>query len=423
MAVPVSGMTGPIPTINAQQRAENEPERPARWSAVFAMSVCVFALIASEFMPVSLLTPMAAELGVTEGMAGQGIAISGAFAVVTSLTISSLAGRLDRKTLLLLLTAVMALSGALVGLAPNYAVYMIGRALIGIVIGGFWSLSAATAMRLVPADRVPRALAIFNGGNALASVLAAPIGSYLGSVVGWRGAFLGLVPIAVIVLVWQLISLPSMKAPARVDGAPSRGILSVLSVFVPLGKRPIALGMAACGTFFMGQFVLFTYVRPFLETVTMVDATTLSLVLLVIGGAGLVGTALIGRFLERGLYRTLVVIPVLMAALAATLVPFGALLAPVFVLLGLWGLLSTSAPVGWWSWVAKAMPDDAEAGGGLMVAVIQLSIALGSTLGGLLFDAAGYQGAFLTSAGVLLVGALLAVLAGRSASAGARAAA
>jgi len=423
MAVPVSGMTGPIPTINAQQRAENEPERPARWSAVFAMSVCVFALIASEFMPVSLLTPMAAELGVTEGMAGQGIAISGAFAVVTSLTISSLAGRLDRKTLLLLLTAVMALSGALVGLAPNYAVYMIGRALIGIVIGGFWSLSAATAMRLVPADRVPRALAIFNGGNALASVLAAPIGSYLGSVVGWRGAFLGLVPIAVIVLVWQLISLPSMKAPARVDGAPSRGILSVLSVFVPLGKRPIALGMAACGTFFMGQFVLFTYVRPFLETVTMVDATTLSLVLLVIGGAGLVGTALIGRFLERGLYRTLVVIPVLMAAIAATLVPFGALLAPVFVLLGLWGLLSTSAPVGWWSWVAKAMPDDAEAGGGLMVAVIQLSIALGSTLGGLLFDAAGYQGAFLTSAGVLLVGALLAVLAGRSASAGARAAA
>jgi len=75
--------------------------QPARWSGVFAMTLCVFALIASEFMPVSLLTPMAADLGVSEGGAGQGIAISGAFAVLTSLSIAALAGRVDRKTLLL----------------------------------------------------------------------------------------------------------------------------------------------------------------------------------------------------------------------------------------------------------------------------------------------------------------------------------
>ena len=136
--------------------------QPARWSGVFAMTLCVFALIASEFMPVSLLTPMAADLGVSEGGAGQGIAISGAFAVLTSLSIAALAGRVDRKTLLLGLTALMCLSGAVIALAPNYAVYMAGRALIGVVVGGFWSLSAATAMRLVPAQQVPRALAIFN---------------------------------------------------------------------------------------------------------------------------------------------------------------------------------------------------------------------------------------------------------------------
>lgn len=93
---------------------------PAFWSGVFAMSLCVFALIASEFMPVSLLTPMATDLHVTEGMAGRGIAISGAFAVVTSLFISALAGRMNRKTLLLALTGVMALSGAVIALAPNY---------------------------------------------------------------------------------------------------------------------------------------------------------------------------------------------------------------------------------------------------------------------------------------------------------------
>jgi len=99
-----------------------------------------------------------------------------------------------------------------VALAPNYLIYMLGRALIGVVIGGFWSLSAATAMRLVPVAKLPRALAIFNGGNALAMVIAAPLGAYLGSVMGWRGAFFCLVPLATVALVWQWISLPDMPA-------------------------------------------------------------------------------------------------------------------------------------------------------------------------------------------------------------------
>jgi predicted MFS family arabinose efflux permease len=128
------------------------------------MTLCVFALIASEFMPVSLLMPIASDLQISEGLAGYGIAISGAFAVLTSLSISRLAGSMDRKTLLLLLTGFMCVSGLVVGLAPNYTVYMMGRALIGVVIGGFWSMSAAMAMRLVPSHSVPKALAIFNGG-------------------------------------------------------------------------------------------------------------------------------------------------------------------------------------------------------------------------------------------------------------------
>ena len=92
--------------------------RPAHWGGVFAMTLCVFALIASEFMPVSLLTPIASDLRVSEGLAGQGVAISGAFAVLTSLSISSLAGSLNRKTLLLALSALMAVSGAVVAPAP-----------------------------------------------------------------------------------------------------------------------------------------------------------------------------------------------------------------------------------------------------------------------------------------------------------------
>jgi predicted MFS family arabinose efflux permease len=102
-----------------------------------------------------------------------------------------------------------------------------------------------------------------------------------------------------------------------------------------------------------------------------------------------------------------------MAAIALTLIPLGAWMWPVAALLATWGLLSTAAPVGWWSWVAQTMPNDAEAGGGLMVAVIQLSIALGSTVGGLLFDGLGYQSTFVASAAVLVFAAFLTLRASR----------
>lgn len=379
---------------------------PAHWGGVFAMTLCVFALIASEFLPVSLLTPMAATLRVTEGMVGDGIAISGALAVLTSLSISTLVGGANRKTLLLGLTALMALSGATIALAPNYAIYMVGRALIGVVVGGFWSLSAATAMRLVPPDRVARALAIFNGGNALATVVAAPLGSWLGSIIGWRGAFLCLVPMALLAFAWQWISLPGMKIEARTAGFGN--------VFSLLRNPLVALGLAAVGIFFMGQFALFTYVRPFLETITRIDVDTLSLILLAMGVTGFVGTALIGTFLKTGFYRTLIAIPLLMTLIALTLIVSGSSVVAVAVLLGIWGLAATAAPVGWWTWVARVMPNDAEAGGGLMVAAVQLCIALGSTIGGLLFDTNGYRSTFTASAILLLVAALLAFATSRT---------
>ena len=371
------------------------------------MALGAFVLVAAEFMPVSLLTPIAADLRISEGQAGQSIAVSGAFALITSLLIARLAGRLDRKLLLLGLTFLMIVSGTIAAFAPNYTVFMIGRAFIGMAIGGFWSMSAAIAMRPVPPEQVPRALAIVNGGNALATVVAAPLGSFLGSMIGWRGAFFCLIPFAAIAFAWKWASLPSMRPSSD---ARAGGVFGLL-------KRPaIALGMTAVSLLFMGQFALFTYLRPFLETVTRVDVSTLSLMLLGVGVAGVVGTTLIGALLkEHSMYRTLIVMPLLMAAIALALLVFGGSTPMVALLLGLWGLVATAAPVGWWTWLARSLPQDAEAGGGLIVAVVQLAIALGATVGGILYDASGYRFTFGASAVVLLLAALFALLAGRAA--------
>ena len=372
--------------------------RRSAWGAVCSMTLCVLVLIASEFMPMSLLTPIATDLGVSEGNTGQAISISGIFAVFTSLFIATITRRLDRRVVVLGLTMLLMLSGLAVTFAPSFPALMLGRALLGISIGGFWSMSTSIVMRLVSHDEVPKALALLNAGNAIAATISAPLGSLLGSYIGWRGAFFLVVPVGLLALVWQWISLPTLP-PRRDRGSGN--------VFRLLGRPPVALGMAAILLLFMGQFALFTYLRPFLEQVTHLGIESLSLSLLVMGLAGAAGTWAIGRLLTHRLFSILIAIPFLMAAIALAMIALGDLEAPVFVSLVGWGFLGTAAPVGWGTWLSRALPDEAEAGGGLQVAIIQLAITAGASLGGLLFDAFGWRSTFALSV-VFLCGSSLA---------------
>ncbi|MDN3222122.1 MFS transporter [Pseudomonas nunensis] len=376
------------------------------WGAVLAMSLCAFALVTSEFLPVSLLTPIATDLALTEGQAGQAISISGLFAVVTSLFISSVIRRLDRRPVLLFLTALLIASGTLVAFAPNYSTLMVGRAILGIAIGGSWSMSTAVMMRIAPESFVPKAIALIQGGTALATAVAAPIGSFMGGLIGWRGAFFCVVPLAAVALCWQAFTLPKM--PGQNESG------SVTDVFRLLANANVSLGMAAVAFLFMGQFALFTYLRPFLESVTRVDVPGLSLLLLIIGMAGLAGTMVIGSVLNHSLYRVLMLIPLVMSGIALALIVCGSSFWITAVLLGAWGLVATCAPVGWFTWLSRMLPRDAETGGGLMVAVIQLAITLGATVGGVLYDGAGFQATFIASGVFLLIACVLAWLVSRT---------
>ncbi|UUA72435.1 MFS transporter [Cellvibrio sp. QJXJ] len=375
------------------------------WSAVWAMSLCAMVLIAAEFLPVSLLTPMAADLAITEGQAGQTIAISGFFALLTSLLLTSVIGNTDRRYLLLFFTALLALSAALVALSSNVFLILCGRALLGICIGGFWSMSAAVVMRLVPENAIPKALAILNGGNALAMTIAAPLGSFLGGIIGWRGAFFCIVPIALSAFIWQCYSVPSLPSqPVRLQQK------SANNVFMLLTRWPVVLGMLSVLLFFIGQFALFTYLRPFLEIVTGVNVGQLSLLLLVMGFCGLIGTLVVGRLLKNRLYSILIATPFFMMLTALALILLGASSVATFMLIALWGFFATAAPVAWWTWLSKTLPDSAEAGGGLMVAVIQLAITLGAATGGWVFDAYGIASSFSLSAVILFSASLMAFI-------------
>jgi predicted MFS family arabinose efflux permease len=378
--------------------ADTASKPAAASGAVLSMALCVAMLIASEFMPVSLLTPIAEGLRATEGQTGQAISISGLFAMAASMVVTTAAGTLNRKWVLVAMTALMLLSLILVAAAPNFAVLIAGRALLGICIGGFWALATSVIMRLVPEAEVPRALALMYGGQAIAAAFAAPIGSYLGGMFGWRAVFWALTPIVAINLVWHIVALPSLPARQRQD---FRTMFSLLKR--PYFRRGLVASMLSWGS----AFTMFTYLRPFLEKVTGMDVTALSIVLLALGCAGFVGTWAAPRFL-RGSVAPLLKLPaLLMGGCTLGLLLFGSSFVAAGLLLAIWGAMNTAMSVIWMTWMSQNADDAPEAAGSLMVAAIQASILLGAMLGGLLLDSFSIYATFIGSAALASLGIAL----------------
>lgn len=385
--------------------ADDEAAARPAWGAVIAMTLGVFGLVAAEFLPASLLTPMAADLRISEGMAGQAVTATAAVALVTSLLITVVTRKLDRRLVLIGLSVLLIFSNVLVAMSSSLTMLLTGRVLLGMALGGFWTLSAATMMRLVPEAYVAKALSVMFLGVSAATVFAAPVGSYVGDIVGWRNVFLGAAVLAALVLVVQLATLPAL---------PPRGH-SRFGTLVEVLRRPgVGFAMFAILLVFTGHFAFFTYIRPFLETVTGLGVAGISAVLLGFGVATFFGNYLGAVLLERSMRFTLTAMPLVMAVLALSLSAFGGSLAGDAVMVAIWGLAFGAVPVAWSTWITRAVPDEAESAGGLFVAAINFAIATGAAAGGAMFDASGVASVFLASGVVLLIAAFTIVSAVRT---------
>ncbi len=375
----------------------SEPKESA-WMAVFSLTMGVFGLLTAEYLPASLLTPMAADLGVTEALAGQAVTVTAVIALFAGLMVPRLTRNYDRRNVLLGFTVLMIASNLLVALSSSLSILLVMRILLGIALGGFWSMAAAVAMRLVPAKSIPRALSIIFSGIAVGTVVSIPLGSYLGGLYGWRSAFIAATAVGVLTLIFQLFTLPRM--------APRRMMLTA-TVMDVLRRPGIALGMAGCVIAHTGQYALFTYIRPALENITHLDVDHLSLILLIFGVANFIGTLLAGWLMERSLRFTLILMPALvgLSALGMILLPLEENGLILFV--ALWGMAFGGVPVAWSNWVARSVPDQAETAGGMVVAAVQSSIAAGAALGGVLFSLNGVTGVFITAGCIMFLATLV----------------
>lgn len=363
----------------APSEREDTSASPA-WAAVGSLALGVFSMVTSEFLPASLLTPIARDLGISAGVAGQTVTVTALVAALAAPLIVLMTAKLNRRVVVWGLTLLIVLANLLAAVAPNVGVLLLARVGMGISLGGTWALAAALVMRLVPPHLLPRATALVFGGIAAATVCAPSLGAYLGDLWGWRAAFLLVTCLGLLALVIQLFAMPSM-APQPSAGFRTFGVL--------LRRRDIQIGFITVLLVFSGHFAGFTYLRLYLEQVPRLEIKELSLVLLVFGIGGLLGNFAGGFIAERSVRMSIFLSSILLSLSTFTFLPYGSLTPIVFIAVGLWGIAFGALPVGTQIWTTQSGADHAESAGALLVTTTQGAIAVGAVIGGLLVNGLG----------------------------------
>jgi predicted MFS family arabinose efflux permease len=386
-------------------RDTSSPDTPAkaRWNAVVALTLGVFGLVTAEFLPASLLTPISADLGISSGVAGQTVTVTAVVAAFAGPGVVIGTRSFNRRWTLFGLTALLILSCALAAFANGLTLLLVSRVLLGIGLGGFWAMAGALAMRLVPMNHLPRAMAMIFTGVSVATVMAAPLGAYIGSTLGWRAAFVLAGAVGVLALLAQAVTVPSLP-PAGHAG---------LGTLVAVLKRPkIRIGLFATILIVAGHFAGFTYIRPYLEDVPRFDVEMVSLVLLAYGVGGFFGNIVGGIITERSASLGTVFAASLIAVAAVILVTTGASGMAAAVGATLWGFAFGALPVSIQSYITRAAQDEAESAGALLLTTFQIAISSGAVLGGLLIDAQGPLGVMTFLGIASILGASVMVMRG-----------
>lgn len=343
-------------------------------------TAATFAAITTEMLPVGLLRLMSEDLAVSDSRTGLLVSAYAVVVAVASIPLTAVVARWPRRSVLVLLLVAYAVSNLALASTDEWWVALACRVLAGLAHAGFFSVVVGAAVAMVPPDRVGRAVAAVSAGNALALVGGVPLGTALGTAVGWRWAFVVAALVLLGLAAATLVLLPREPAPAESAGVP---------VLQAVRERPLQRVALVVVVLMLGHFTLWTYVSPLLLAAG-VGQRGVGLVLLGYGGAGVLGLLAAGAVVDRHLRGATVVATAgtagLLAVLGAVGVLGGSTLSATVTALTVaavvgWGAAFGALPTLLQTQALRASPDSEDAAPAVVNAAFNVGIAGGALLG------------------------------------------
>jgi DHA1 family inner membrane transport protein len=367
-------------------------------AALAALSVSTFVYVTVETLPVGLLLPMAADLHTSASAVGLLVTWYGLVVVLTSIPLTRLTRRVPRRYLLAGLLAGSAAATWVAATAPNYWVLLAARVATALTQALFWSLVVPTAAGLFPARVRGRVVAVVFAGSSLAAVLGVPAGTWLGQQAGWRIAFLALGALAAATAAALAVLLPSATPTA---GSTARGTAPDARRY-----RLLILTTVLAVT---GTFASFTYLAPFLTTVSGFPSSAISPLLLLRGVAGVAGVLAGGPLVDHSRRASMIAPVVFQTAALLGLSAFAGPPALAVALVALSGFAFAALTTALASRVLEVAPGSTDLAAAGASSAVNAGITLGALLGALVLPAYGARGTTLAG-GLLSLAALAVVL-------------
>ncbi len=362
-----------------------------------ALTVATFLAVTTEMLPVGLLTPMGAAVGVSVSITGLLVTVYAFMVAVLAVPLTLSTARFSRKGLLLATLVAYTLSNVIVAVAPNFGVLAAGRAFGGIAHALFFSVSIGYASRLVQPAYTGRALAIVTAGASAGFVLGVPLSTSLGTALGWRAAFgvlAGVCAVTVVIVALLLPAVPGGGSSHRGEGAGAR-------------RMRLAVVSTANAVVYLGQFTVYTYISVLLLAAGLA-AAGVGPVLLGLGAVGLLGTWFAGANLDR---RPRVTVLILLGVVVLGLVALGLTfpaLGGVLAAAALWGTGFGGVASVFQTAAIRTRGATPEVIGALVNSTANIGIGGGAAIGAVVLAGPGlgwlpFAGAALVLAGLITV--------------------
>lgn len=363
--------------------------RRVAWLRVVTLAIAAFIFNTTEFVPVGLLSDIAASFHMETAQVGIMLTIYAWVVALMSLPFMLLTSQMERRKLLIGLFVVFIASHVLSFMAWNFTVLVISRVGIAFAHAVFWSITASLAIRLAPAGKRAQALSLIATGTALAMVLGLPIGRIVGQYFGWRTTFFAIGMGALITLVCLIKLLP--KLPSEHSGS--------LKSLPLLMRRPALMSIYLLTVIVVtAHYTAYSYIEPFVQVVAGFSANFATVLLLILGGAGIIGSILFGKLGNKHASALVSSAIGLLLACLLLLMPAAGSESHLAILSLFWGVAIMIIGLGMQVKVLALAPDATDVAMSLFSGIFNLGIGAGALVGNQVIlhvsmSAIGYLGA------------------------------